>query len=60
MRFIKLFFSRLLIVGLAIIIQLVGYVVLLHYLETRFAWFSTMMSIIGLFVVFKMVDTDEP
>ena len=60
MRFFKLFFSRLLIVGLAIIIQLGGYFFLLHYLETRFAWVSTMFTILGLLVALKIVDHDEP
>ncbi len=60
MRFFKLFFSRLLIVGLAIIIQLGGYFFLLHYLETRFAWVSTMFTILGLLVALKIADHDEP
>lgn len=60
MRFIKLIFSRLLIISLAILVQLVGSIYLLYKLETNFAWISVFFSILGVIVTLEIINVDEP
>lgn len=60
MRFLKLIFSRLLIIALAILVQLVGYIYLLYTLETNFAWVSILFNVLGVIVALEIINIDEP
>ncbi len=60
MRFFKLFFSRIAIFALVILVQIAFTSFGIYYLQNRYPFVSGIVSILSLLIVLRLLDYDEP
>lgn len=60
MKFFRLFFSRVFIVGIAIILQILLFVATNFWLSSSFWWVSYFFDILAILIFFVVVNKDKP